>query len=295
MLGVVKYMSIMSGMGNSVSKRPGITIVIILVLTIIFSIFGSAFENNADPESFNPDHELIMAAEEAGDTFGTQSYSLLMVVKAEDDNLLEIDDLKTMIECEDTLRNDETVAAAIVPSQSNPTGVASLANLVVMEYGLIQGRGAVDFMLHNIINLPPLLNDTLISDDDKGRYLIENISLIDQVLSTILNNNNGELPQFNKTNSLSSLDGLSFQYGPDPVPTFLGVLQAYDPQDAFLQTNTLLSSVNEPLNMLNNYTVILPDSDYGNTTIMNLTENLTGLPLTIQNLDGTIVGLNFGI
>ena len=98
-----------------------------------------------------------------------------------------------------------------MPSQNNPTGFVSVADLVVMEYGLLQGRGAIDLMLQNIINLAPLLNETNVSNAEKSRYLAENISFIDQVLTTILNGNNNMLPQFNKTVSLLTLDGISFQ------------------------------------------------------------------------------------
>jgi len=114
------------------------------VLTIVFTYFGSSFQSDADPESFNPDHELIMASEDAGDTFGTEEYNILVIVKTSDSNVLQMDDMKTLIEFEDTLRSDEIIDSAIVPSPNNPTGTALKVGEIERIAGNFDGIVAVD-------------------------------------------------------------------------------------------------------------------------------------------------------
>jgi hydrophobe/amphiphile efflux-3 (HAE3) family protein len=292
----------MSGMGNSVSKRPGVTIVIILVLTIVFSVFGSAFENNADPESFNPDHELINASIEAGDTFGTQSYSLLIIVKDTDDNLLEIDDLKTMIDCEYTFRGDPTIASAIVPSQSNPTGFASLAGLVVTSYGLLFAREDLNNTLTSFnenLSIPlSILQDLNINDTTKAVTLDNLLISLNESLSEFQNGNNGMIPEFNRTLSLGTLDLISFLYGPDPVPNYLNELNDYDIVAAITQTATLKVSLENQINSLKGYLHLLNNTeDETNAAILlgTLESIISTLESQAQTVDETIVGINYGI
>jgi predicted RND superfamily exporter protein len=113
---IAPFMSIMSGLGDKVSQKPKATIAIILVLTLVFGYLGSSFVSEADPESFNPDHELIQASIDASDTFGTEEYNLLVIVKAQEKNILHMEDMVAMIEFEDSIRSDEVVGTAIMPS-----------------------------------------------------------------------------------------------------------------------------------------------------------------------------------
>jgi hydrophobe/amphiphile efflux-3 (HAE3) family protein len=287
-------MSVMSGLGSKVSARPGAVIAIILVITIVLGYFGSGFENDADPESFNPDHELIIAANEAGDLFGTEEYNLLIIVKADDNNLLEIEDMEAMIEFEDTLRSDPDVSSAIVPAQNNPAGYASLADIIVMSYGLLQARAGMDFMLQSVITLAETLENSNISDAFKIQALNENLTALELGLNNMLNGNNGMISAFNKTQSLGILDAISFQYGSNPVPTYIGALQSYDPVSAFIQTSTLISSVNAPIDIIMNNTWRLTDPDDGNDTLEDFKGVLPFITPHAQTLDGTIVGLYYG-
>jgi predicted RND superfamily exporter protein len=293
----------MSGVGNSVSKRPGVTIIIIIVLTVIFSVFASSFQNNADPESFNPDHELIMAAEDAGDTFGTQTNSLLIVVKTQDKNLLEMDDLKTMLEFEDTLRSDATVGSEIVPSPSNPTGFASLADLIVLSYGLNQTRAGMDLMLmgldQGLGGLNFILNNSAVSNQTKAQALIENLTFIQGILESIRDGNNGELPEFNKTQSFAILDIISLEHGANPVSTYLGVLQGYDGESASEQTTILTSSIESSIDSILPHVGLLAgmpiDPTNGTGILMGLNETLPALQAGAEDLDENMEGLKFGI
>jgi hypothetical protein len=203
-------MSMMSGLGSGVSKRPAVTIAIILVLTILFSYFGSMFQSEVDPESFNPDHELIQAAEEAGETFGTQEYSLLVIVKPDDGNVLEIDDMKEMIELEDDLRNDAIVGPVITPTQNNPTGFASLADIVILSCQLFQAREGLDAMLmgfdFGMGGLLATLQNGSIPNTTKAFAMDGFLISLGENLTLLQNGNNGGVPQFNKTASFEALD-----------------------------------------------------------------------------------------
>ncbi|UCE74484.1 MAG: MMPL family transporter [Methanomassiliicoccales archaeon] len=295
-------MSIMSGLGNKVSAGPKTTIAIILVLTIIFTYFGSSFENDADPESFNPDHELIQASDDASNAFGTQSYSLLMIVKPGDNNVLQIEDMKTLIEFEDTLRNDDDVSSAIVPSQNNPTGFASLSGMLVMSYGLLKSRAEMDTMLmgldQSLSGLYSLLNNTAVSNETKAQALMGNLTIINGTLSTLQNGNNGAIPEFNKTQSLATLDAISFEHSPDPVPTFLGELQGYDVQNAITQTSSLITSIDSTIDSILPYMEVLAgmplDPVNGTQILMGLDFALPTMEAGAQSLDGSISGIYYG-
>jgi hydrophobe/amphiphile efflux-3 (HAE3) family protein len=291
----------MSGLGTGVSKKPAVTIVIILVLSIVFSYFAMMFQSDVDPESFNPDHELIQASEESGDTFGTQEYSLLVIVKPDDRNILEIDDLKAMIELEDDLRNDDTVGPAIVPSQNNPTGFASLADLVVLSCTLIQGRGDLDSMLTGfdmgISQLLTLLENTSTPNITKAFALDAFLISLNENL-TLLQNGNNMIPEFNSTLSLLTLDTVSAKYPSSPVSNHLDVLANYNLSTAYTNTATLVNSIDSSIDMIMPHLVLLNgtqiDPVTGGAILMGFEFALPTVEAQAQTLDGTIAGLYFG-
>jgi hydrophobe/amphiphile efflux-3 (HAE3) family protein len=291
----------MSGLGRGVSKKPAVTIVTILVLSIVFSYFAMMFQSDVDPESFNPDHELIQASEESGDTFGTQEYSLLVIVKPEDKNVLEIDDMKALIELEDDLRSDETVGPAIVPSQNNPTGFASLANMVVLSCSLIQGREDLDSMLmgfdQGISQLMTLLENTSTPNITKAFALDAFLISLNENL-TLLQNGNNMIPEFNSTLSLLTLDTVSAKYPSSPVSSHLDVLANYNLSSAYANTAALINSIDSSIDMIMPHLVLLNgtqiDPVTGGAILMGFEFALPTVEAQAQTLDGTIAGLYFG-
>ncbi|UCE36657.1 MAG: MMPL family transporter, partial [Thermoplasmata archaeon] len=294
-------MSFMSNLGEKVSGRPKVTIAIIVVLTLIFTYFGSSFENDADPESFNPDHELIKAAEESSDTFGSEEYNLLVLVKTDDNNVLEMDDMKTLIEFEDTIRSEEEITSSIVATQNNPTGFASLADMLVMSYGLLQGRTGIDyslmgqnFSLHYLISV---LNNASMPNAAKAAVLDLAMISLEENLTLLQSGNNG-IPEFNKDTSLATLDDISAEYGPDPVPNFLKILFEYDAENASLQTSNLLMDINSTIDTIKSQTYLLSeigkDPDAANFTLDCFWGNCSTIEAGAQTLDAQITGLYFG-
>jgi hydrophobe/amphiphile efflux-3 (HAE3) family protein len=294
-------MSFMSNLGEKVSGRPKVTIAIILVLTLIFTYFGSSFQSDVDPESFNPDHELIKASEEAGDTFGTQEYGLLVIAKTGDNNILQIEDMKTLIEFEDTLRGDEEVASAIIPSHNNPTGFTSLADLLVMSYGLLQGRAGITYTLtaqnYSLHNLISVLGNSSLDNASKAATLDVTLTSFRENLTLLQNGNNG-IPQFNKDTSLATLDAISLEYAPNPVPNYLGTLFEYDAQSESMQTSALIMEINSTLDTIKSYTWLLAeigkDPAEGNSTLDCFRGNCSTLEAQVLSLDTKITGLYFG-
>jgi hydrophobe/amphiphile efflux-3 (HAE3) family protein len=292
----------MSGLGTGVSKKPKVTIAIILILTLVFSYFGSSFQSDVDPESFNPDHELIQAAEDAGTTFGTQEYSVSIIVEAKDKNVLEMDDMKAMIELEDTIRSDTITGSKIVPTQNNPAGFASLADLLVLSYGMLQSRPGMDFMLMDLDQrmgaLQTTLDNSSISNQTKINALIENLTIIQGTLELMKNGNN-DLPAFNKTLSLATLDIIALENGPDPVPTYLGVLQSYDSQGATDQTSAIISQIDSKIDNVFPYLTLLagnPFLDFYNASLIlgGLDFALPTVEAGAESLDNAISGMFFG-
>ncbi len=294
-------MSLMSGLGEKVSGKPKITIAIILILTVIFSYFGSYFQSDVDPESFNPDHELIKASVEAGDSFGTQEYGLLVIAKTGDNNILQIEDMRALIEFEDTLRGDEEVASAIIPSHNNPTGFTSLADMLVMSYGLLQSRAGINYILmaqnHSLYNLISVLGNSSIDNVTKAATLDITLTSFRENLTLLQSGNNG-IPQFNKDASLLTLDAISLEYAPNPVPNYLGALFEYDAQSENMQTSALIMDINSTIETIKSYTGLLTeigkDPAEGNATLDCFRGNCSTLEAQVLSLDTQITGLYFG-
>lgn len=295
-------MTLMSGLGTKVSGNPKATIIIIVVLTVIFSYFGSSFQNNADPEAFNPDHELIKASEEAGDRFGNEEYNLLVLVKAHDKNLLEMEDMKALIELEDTLRSDEEIATAIVQSHNNPTGFASIADMLVLSLGLLNGRADMDSLLmvmnESLTQVAFLLENPNETNETKAAALITLLSSLSENLSAMQGDNGYAVPSFNKSMSSAALDLISLTYGPEPVPAFLSTLKEYDVNDAFLKTSGLTSSINASIALIMPYLPLLEGTPINQT---NGAEILQGLKFALstmeagaKSIDEGIAGMYFG-
>jgi hydrophobe/amphiphile efflux-3 (HAE3) family protein len=294
----------MSGLGTKVSKGPKATIAIIAVLTVIFAIFGSSFQSDVDPESFNPDHELIKASEEAGDTFGTQTYSLLTLVKSGDENVLEIDDMKALIEFEDNIRSDENISSAIVPSQTNPTGFTSLADMLVMSYGLIQARDGMDSMLtgfdQGLGGLLILLENTTESNITKAYALDAFLVSLNENLTALQNGDNDMEFQFDKTTYLAILDAISYLYTSpsNAVPGYLNMLMNYDVAGRIAQTSTIIGSIDSTIDLIMPYLVLLNgtqiDPMTGTAILMGFDMALPTINAQAQTLDETIVGLYYG-
>ncbi len=294
-------MSFMSRLGEKVSDKPKATIAIIVVLTLIFTFFGLSFQSDVDPESFNPDHELIKASNEAGDVFGTQEYGLLVIAKTEDNNILQIEDMKTLIEFEDTLRSDQEVASAIIPSHNNPTGFTSLADLLVMSYGLLQGRAGMNYVLmaqnYSLNNLVLVLGNSSLDNTSKAAILDATLTSFQENLTLLQNGNNG-IPQFNKNTSFSILDAISMEYAPAPVANFLGVLYGYDAQSESMQTSFLIMGINSTIDTIKSYTWLLEEigkyPEQGNSTLNCFRDNCSTLEAQVVSLDTQINGLYFG-
>lgn len=294
-------MSMMSFLGTKVSGRPKATVVIILILTLVFTYFGSSFQNDADPESFNPDHELIKASNEAGDVFGTQEYGLLVIAKTDDDNILQIEDMKTFIEFEDTVRGDEEIASEITPSHNNPTGFASLADLLVMSYGLFQGRAGMSYALmaqnYSLHSLISVLGNSSLDNVSKAVALDMALTSFQENLTLLQNGNNG-IPQFNKNTSNAILDMISQEYAPNPVPNFLGALSEYDAQNESIQTSALITDINSTIDTIESYTGLLSEIGKnpaeGNSTLDCFRNNCSTLEAKVLSLDTQITGLYYG-
>lgn len=295
-------MSIMSGLGSSVSKEPALVIIIILILTTVLGYFGSGFVNEADPESFNPDHELIIASQEAGDLFGTEEYNLLIPVKAKDGNVLEIEDMKDMIEFEAALSNDSVVSSAIVPAQNNPTGVSSLAGIIVTSYGLLQARAGMDLMLtrfdQQINGIVTVLQDTILSNATKASDLDKFLISLNENLTLLQNGNNGMAFQFDRTTSLATLDAISLSYESPPVSSYLDMLGNYDFVGAMTQTSMLIGSIDATIDIVMPYLSLLNgtaiDPITGGMILAGFDMALPSVSAQAQTLDGTIVGLYYG-
>lgn len=295
-------MSLMSGLGERVAKKPKATIIIILVLTLVFSYFGSSFENEADPESFNPDHELIKASEDANDAFGTEEYNLLVLVKAGDKNVLEIDDMKTLIEFEDTLRGEDVISDAIVPSRNNPTGYSSLADALVLSYGLLQSRGELGGLLtglnQSLKSLVSVLQNPGVPNSSKAQALNETLLSLNENLDDLQNGNNGMIPEFNRILSLATLDAISSEYAPSPVTNFLVMLQGYDAQNALLGTSLVISEIDSAIDMITPHLGLLigtlMDPQTGSMVLMGLEFALPTMESAAGSLDENIESLYYG-
>lgn len=294
--------SIMYGIGKGVARKPMAVIMTIILLTMVFSYYGLNVQNEVDMEAFNPDHEMIKASDEVSERFGTRSYSVMILAKAKDKDLLEIDDLKELIKLEATLREDIDVAPYIEASPTNPTGMMTIADMTVMGHGLLRSREGMDAMIDgmnmSLSMLAGTLNDPMVPNQSKVEALMITLGALSQQLGGMAGGNGMDMGGFNETASLMTLDAIASEYGTDPVPSFLAALRDYDVAGAAMRTSAQVATVNSTIYSIMPHLGLLYGMPMGpeeaTMVLMGLAFALPSIEAGALALDKAIPGIYFG-
>ncbi|MFW9880398.1 MAG: MMPL family transporter, partial [Candidatus Thorarchaeota archaeon] len=101
-------------LGNFVGNYFGIVIVVILLLTIMFTYIMFTVESNTTSEAFNSDTEIHQALVRWEDNFRPSMHGLPIVLEAKSGNILTIDNFRDIIDALDKVQNDEVVKPLLI-------------------------------------------------------------------------------------------------------------------------------------------------------------------------------------
>lgn len=84
-------------LGNFIQKHPVVVILVIIMITIGFSVFIPRIEFKTDFSSFSPDAKIVTASNKINEYFGeNQQYMLIQFTKENSPDVLSVDALKEM-------------------------------------------------------------------------------------------------------------------------------------------------------------------------------------------------------
>lgn len=169
---------IMDSLGKRVSEYPKATIATIVLITGIamacIQIFG--IEQEFSEESFMPEMEIVKASNEISKQY-TTTYTVSILVKSKNGDLLTSNALVEMLEVEKAIANDPSIRATLENPSMPSFNVNSVADIVA-QMALLQQNvtmATMDqkiFMIHNM-------------DDAQLKQLIAEISSSNQTPPTI--------------------------------------------------------------------------------------------------------------
>jgi predicted RND superfamily exporter protein len=153
----------MKSLGEAVSAFPKVTIAILIVVSIIamgfIGILG--IDQEFSESSFMPENEVVIAQEEVADLFSTSNvYSVSILVKDKNQDVLTSGALAEMLRVERDIVNDSTIAPTLMYPNIPSANANSVADIVAQSALAAQGNIAPTFdeKIATIQNM----NDTLI-------------------------------------------------------------------------------------------------------------------------------------
>ncbi len=159
---------VMEPLGRAVAKAPAVFIVVILVLTGVFGFFTSQTSFESTEEDFNPDSEVAQASQRVSDYFGPGVETVQVITRDPAGNsgdVLRQEPLLAILELEERIvapeAGDIDITDTLQPTQSVPTGVQSIADLVAMAAMTLQGAELFGVEMANTTSMLNDLNETM--------------------------------------------------------------------------------------------------------------------------------------
>ncbi|UCE73361.1 MAG: MMPL family transporter [Methanomassiliicoccales archaeon] len=160
---------VMKSLGEGVSAYPKVTISILIVVSIIavgfIGIFG--IDQEFSESSFMPENEVVIAQEEVAELFSTSNvYSVTILVKDKNQDVLTSKAMAEMLMVERDIVNDSTIA----PTLMDPTNPSANANSVadIVAQSALAAQGNLAPTLDEKILAIQGMNDTLIKQTITG-------------------------------------------------------------------------------------------------------------------------------
>ncbi len=150
---------LMERVGKNVSKYPKMTIVVVIVITMIaigcMQIFG--IEQEFAEESFMPEMEIVKASNEISEEY-TATYSVSILVKSKNGDVLTSDALVEMLRVEKAIINDSNIKPTLENPITPSINVNSVAD-VIAQMALVQQNVTMPTMDQKISAIQNM-NDT---------------------------------------------------------------------------------------------------------------------------------------
>lgn len=142
----------MERVGRWVTSKPGLAILTVIVVTALMgsSIFIFGLNQTFDEEAFNPDMEIAHANTEITEDF-TREYTIPVLVKSRNSNVLTPKSLVEMLEVEKTLANNSYLEDKFENPKLPSSNINSVADQIFFIYSMIQimDMQAMEFELFN--------------------------------------------------------------------------------------------------------------------------------------------------
>ncbi len=140
---------ILEAIGRGVTKAPAAFIIAIVLISAIFGAFMSRVSFEAEDEDFNPDTDVALASERVNDYFGVGVRSVQVIAQDPDGasgDVLTRDSLMALLALEEAIlepgEGDPNISDTIEGTETVPTGVQSIADLIAIGSMTLQGAEA---------------------------------------------------------------------------------------------------------------------------------------------------------
>ena len=142
---------ILEAIGRAVTKAPAAFVIGIVLISVFFGAFMSQVSFEAEDEDFNPDTDVALASERVNEYFGVGVTSVQVIAKdgkGDTRDVLTRDALMGILDLEEAIlepeEGDVDVSDVIQGTDTVPTGVQSVADLVAVGAMTLQGADAFE-------------------------------------------------------------------------------------------------------------------------------------------------------
>ncbi len=133
-------------LGNIVSKKPVVTLIVILIITAVFGFYASQMQMSADMKTFLPEDEMVNAQLKVSDEFGDTD--IVQIIFASN-NTLDKGTLMDMLKVEEALQNDSTILKNLKTPDNPQESIISPADIIVMGNITLNFEKELIEILHN--------------------------------------------------------------------------------------------------------------------------------------------------
>jgi predicted RND superfamily exporter protein len=160
---------VVNSIGDKVSKYPKVTIAVVLAISLLaLSFIGIlGIDMEFSESSFMPEHEVIKAQDAVSELFSTSNvYSVSILVKGENGDVLTSGVLVEMLEVERAVVND----SSIIPNLMDPSDPSSNAYSVadILAQSVLVGMGMENITFQDKINMISGMDDLQIKQTISG-------------------------------------------------------------------------------------------------------------------------------
>ncbi len=132
---------VLDKLGRGVSKYPKITISITIIVTAlaIFSIQINGLDQEFSEEAFLPDMDIVIASNEISEDF-TSTYSVTVLVKSKQNDVLTSDSLVEILETEKAIIEDNYIESKLEYPSIPSSNINSIADVIAQSALSAQGN-----------------------------------------------------------------------------------------------------------------------------------------------------------